>query len=120
MTYDMIFQWIVDLLMFFLLYLIVTMNLNFMYGYTGIPHFGISLSVAGGGYVVGALTGRILRWLYNVYPQLDFMYENSKITDEINVHQLPDYSPDRYGRGNTGHRDELLSAGRWDFLGPRS
>jgi branched-chain amino acid transport system permease protein len=90
MTYDMIFQWIVDLLMFFLLYLIVTMNLNFMYGYTGIPHFGISLSVAGGGYVVGALTGRILRWLYNVYPQLDFMYENSKITDEINVHLARD------------------------------
>jgi len=88
MTYEIIIQWIIDLIMFFLLYLIVTMNLNFMYGYTGIPHFGISLSVAGGGYVTGALTGRILRWIYNVYPGLDFMYENSKITDEINAHLL--------------------------------
>lgn len=88
MTYEMIIQWIIDLIMFFLLYLIVTMNLNFMYGYTGIPHFGISLSVAGGGYVTGALTGRILRWVYNVYPDLDFMYENSKITDAINAHLL--------------------------------
>ena len=86
--YELVIQWIIDLVMFFLLYLIVTMNLNFMYGYTGIPHFGISLSVAGGGYVAGALTGRILRWIYAVYPGLDFMYENSKITSEINAHLL--------------------------------
>jgi len=90
MTNEIIIQWIIDLIMFFLLYLIVTMNLNFMYGYTGIPHFGISLSVAGGGYVVGALSGRILRWWYDVYPELDFMYENSKITDEINAHLTHD------------------------------
>lgn len=90
MMNEIIIQWIIDLIMFFLLYLIVTMNLNFMYGYTGIPHFGISLSVAGGGYVVGALSGRILRWWYDVYPELDFMYENSKITDEINAHLTHD------------------------------
>jgi branched-chain amino acid transport system permease protein len=83
-------QWFTDLFMFFLLYLIVTINLNFMYGYTGIPHFGVSLSVAGGGYVVGALTGRILRAIYNVYPELDFMYENSKITNEINAYLAND------------------------------
>ncbi|UCD44015.1 MAG: branched-chain amino acid ABC transporter permease [Candidatus Bathyarchaeota archaeon] len=90
MTENVFLQWSIDLFMFFLLYLIVTMNLNFMYGYTGIPHFGVSLSVAGGGYVVGALTGRILRWIYNVYPELDFMYENSKITNEINAHLVND------------------------------
>lgn len=90
MTYGIILQWIIDLFMFFLLYLIVTMTLNFMYGYTGIPHFGVSLSVAGGGYVAGALTGRILRWIYNVFPELDFMYENSKITNEINAHLAHD------------------------------
>jgi len=90
MIEEIFLKWCIDLLMFFLLYLIVTMNLNFMYGYTGIPHFGISLSVAGGGYVVGAFTGRILRWLYNVYPELDFMYENSKITNQINVHLAND------------------------------
>ncbi|KYH37134.1 MAG: branched-chain amino acid ABC transporter permease [Candidatus Bathyarchaeota archaeon B23] len=86
MTYEFFNQWIIDLVFFLILYLIVTMNLNFLYGYTGIPHFGISLSVAGGGYVAGALTGRILRGIYNVYPQLNFMYENTKITNEINVH----------------------------------
>jgi len=90
MIEDIFLKWCIDLLMFFLLYLIVTMNLNFMYGYTGIPHFGISLSVAGGGYVTGALTGRILRWVYNVYPELDFMYENSKITNEINANLAND------------------------------
>jgi len=90
MTNEIIIQWIMDLIMFFLLYLIVTMNLNFMYGYTGIPHFGISLSVAGGGYVVGALSGRMLRWWYNVYPELDFMYENGKITDQINLYLAHD------------------------------
>jgi len=90
MIEEIFLKWCIDLLMFFLLYLIVTMNLNFMYGYTGIPHFGISLSVAGGGYVVGAFTGRILRYLYNVSPELDFMYENSKITNQINVHLAND------------------------------
>ena len=90
MIENILLKWCIDLFMFFLLYLIVTMNLNFMYGYTGIPHFGISLSVAGGGYVVGALSGRILRWVYNVYPELDFMYENSKITNEINANLATD------------------------------
>ncbi len=90
MIESLFLKWCIDLFMFFLLYLIVTMNLNFMYGYTGIPHFGISLSVAGGGYVVGAFTGRILRWIYNVYPELGFMYENSKITNEINLHLAND------------------------------
>ena len=90
MIENIILKWCIDLFMFFLLYLIVTMNLNFMYGYTGIPHFGISLSVAGGGYVVGALSGRILRGIYNVYPELDFMYENSKITNEINANLVND------------------------------
>lgn len=90
MIENILLKWLIDLFMFFLLYLIVTMNLNFMYGYTGIPHFGISLSVAGGGYVVGALSGRILRWVYNVYPELDFMYENSKITNEINANLVND------------------------------
>jgi len=90
MIENVLLKWCIDLFMFFLLYLIVTMNLNFMYGYTGIPHFGISLSVAGGGYVVGALSGRILRWVYNVYPELDFMYENSKITNEINANLAND------------------------------
>lgn len=90
MIESLFLKWFIDLFMFFLLYLIVTMNLNFMYGYTGIPHFGISLSVAGGGYVVGAFSGRILRWIYNVYPELGFMYENSKITNEINAHLAND------------------------------
>ncbi len=90
MIESLFLKWCIDLFMFFLLYLIVTMNLNFMYGYTGIPHFGISLSVAGGGYVVGAFSGRILRWMYNVYPELGFMYENSKITNEINAHLAND------------------------------
>lgn len=88
MNISMLLQYIIDLIMFFLLYLIVTMNLNFMYGLTGIPHFGISLSVAGGGYVAGALTGRILRAIYNVAPGADFMYENTKITNEINSHLI--------------------------------
>jgi len=90
MTIDILLQWVIDLIMFFLLYLIATMNLNFMYGLTGIPHFGISLSVAGGGYVAGALTGRILRAIYNAAPGADFMYENTKITNEINSQLMHD------------------------------
>ena len=76
---------IIDILTFFAIYQIVVAALNLQYGYTGIPNFGIALSVAGGAYVTGALTGRIAMVVYGVGKDLDFIYDNTEITGLINA-----------------------------------
>ncbi len=59
--------------------------LNLQYGYAGIPNFGLALSVAGGAYVTGALTGRIAMMVYGVGKGLDFMLDNNQITASLNA-----------------------------------
>jgi len=54
------------------------------FGYTGIPHFGVSLSVAGGGFVAGALSGRLLQMYYGILPNADFIGDNGTIIKLIN------------------------------------
>jgi len=75
---------ITDISIWFVLYLIVTVALNLQYGYTGIPNFGMVLSVAGGAYVTGALAGRIARLYYSVGTDLDFVADSAKIASMIN------------------------------------
>ena len=75
---------ITDISIWFVLYLIVTIALNLQYGNTGIPNFGMVLSVAGGAYVTGALAGRIARLYYNVGTGLDFVADSAKIASMIN------------------------------------
>lgn len=75
---------ITDISIWFVLYLIVTVALNLQYGYTGIPNFGVVLSVAGGAYVTGALAGRIARLYYHVGTDLDFVQDSAKIANLVN------------------------------------
>jgi len=77
-------KWLVDILAYFAIYLVVVVALNLQYGYTGVPNFGLALSVAAGAYVTGALTGRIAMALYGVGEGLDFMHNNSEITTMLN------------------------------------
>jgi len=84
-TLNFIIVILTDIIVYFTLYFIVSIALNLQYGYTGIPNFGLALSVAGGAYVAGALTGRIARLYYGVALDLDFMEHNSKITAMINA-----------------------------------
>ncbi|RLE52337.1 MAG: branched-chain amino acid ABC transporter permease, partial [Candidatus Methanomethylicota archaeon] len=76
--------WIMDVLVYFAVYLIVVVSLNLQYGYTGIPNFGLALSVAGGAYVAGSLAGRIAMWYYGIGEGLDFIRDNSFITSMLN------------------------------------
>jgi len=76
---------IMDILTFLAIYLILAVSLNLQYGYTGIPNFGLALSVAGGAYVTGALTGRIAMAVYGVGEGLDFISDNTKITELVNA-----------------------------------
>lgn len=52
---------LIDICMFFGLFVIVAMALNFQYGNAGVPNLGSAMSVAFGGYMV---TGIIVRVLY--------------------------------------------------------
>lgn len=87
---QILFTVITDVSIWFVLYLIVTVALNLQYGYTGIPNFGVVLSVAGGAFVTGALAGRIARRYYGVGMDLDFVGESAKITSMINDHLASD------------------------------
>ncbi|GBC68655.1 hypothetical protein HRbin01_00338 [archaeon HR01] len=49
-------------------YLIITVSLNIEYGYTGIPHFGKVLTVAGGAFLAGALPGRLGLLILQIFP----------------------------------------------------
>lgn len=51
---------IVDIAMYFGLFVIVAMALNFQYGNAGIPNMGCAVQVITGGFVVSALTTRLI------------------------------------------------------------
>ncbi|HEY66362.1 MAG TPA: branched-chain amino acid ABC transporter permease [Caldilineae bacterium] len=75
---------LLDVSIWFVLYLIVTVSLNLQYGYTGIPNFGVAFAVAGGAYVTGTLAGRIARLYYNVGTDLDFVADSARIMNMVN------------------------------------
>ena len=51
---------IVDIAMYFGLFVIVAMALNFQYGNAGIPNMGCAVQVITGGFTVSALTVRLM------------------------------------------------------------
>ena len=87
---SLLINMIIDILTFLAIYLVLAVSLNLQYGYAGIPNFGLALSAAGGAYVTGALTGRIAMTIYGVGEGLDFMTDNTKITELINARLIHD------------------------------
>ncbi len=60
----MLYGLILNILLWFGMYLIVSLSLNIEYGYGGIPNFGKALSVLVGSVVAGGLMTRILMAVY--------------------------------------------------------
>ena len=73
-----------DFIIFFAIYLTVALSLNLEYGYAGVPNFGKVFSVAAGAFVVGSIPGRIVAWLFNIGPGLDYITDNTAIVTEVN------------------------------------
>lgn len=75
-----------DFAIFFAIYLIVALSLNLEHGYAGIPNFGKVLAVAGGAFTVAIFPGRIIAWLFNVYPGKDYasLEYHVTIVDKVN------------------------------------
>ena len=76
---------ITDVLIFFAIYLIPALALNMIYGYTGLPNFGLALSVAGGAYITGFLPGRLAAWILNIDPSLNYIQDSVSIIRTINM-----------------------------------
>lgn len=73
-----------DFIIFFAIYLTVALSLNLEYGYAGVPNFGKVFSVAAGAFVVGSIPGRIVAWLFNIGPGLDYINDNTAIVTGVN------------------------------------
>jgi len=54
---------IVDIAMYFGLFVIVAMALNFQYGNAGVPNMGCAVQVIVGGFTVSAITTRLTFWI---------------------------------------------------------
>ncbi len=54
---------IVDVAMYFGLFFIVAMALNFQYGNAGVPNMACAISAAVGGYTVSAIVTRLIFWV---------------------------------------------------------
>ena len=74
-----------DILIFFAIYLIPALALNMIYGYTGLPNFGLALSVAGGAYLTGFLPGRLAAWIFHIDPSLNYIQDSVYIIRTINM-----------------------------------
>lgn len=71
-----------DLAISVAIYLIVSLSLNFEYGFTGIPNFGKVLSVAGGAFTAGFLPGRIATWAFGI--ELSYVDNNAQVVSGLN------------------------------------
>ena len=85
---------IIDIAMFFGLFVIVAMALNFQYGNAGVPNMGCAVSASIGGYVVSAIITRLLFWIgaqdgVNILPyasDYDWVYNN-----QVNTYAMNEY-----------------------------
>ncbi|MDH5364454.1 MAG: branched-chain amino acid ABC transporter permease [Dehalococcoidia bacterium] len=79
---------IIDIAMFFGLYVILAMALNFQFGNGGVPNMGSAVSVAFGGYIVSAFILRLIFWIgqgANIELGPDWVYDNIHNVDMMTV-----------------------------------
>jgi len=85
---------IIDIAMYFGLFVIVAMALNFQYGNAGVPNFGCAVSASIGGYIVSAIVTRLIFWIglqakVGILPwasAFDWNYDN-----QLNTYMMNDY-----------------------------
>lgn len=76
---------IIDIVIFYSMYLIAALALNMIYGYAGLPNFGLAFAVAGGAYITAFLPGRLAAWIFHIDPSLDYIRDNVLILRTINT-----------------------------------
>ena len=81
-------RFIIDMAVYFGIYVIIAMALNFQYGNAGVPNMGSAVSVAIGGYVSSGIVTRIIYWVgknsgVNIGP--DWVYDSPTNVMNMNL-----------------------------------
>ncbi len=91
---------IVDIAMYFGLFVIVAMALNFQYGNAGVPNMGCAVQVIVGGFTVSAITTRLTFWIVEVAgvqllpysSDYDWVYNNFRNVSVLTNGYLKEHS----------------------------
>ena len=77
---------VVNILVTFALFLIITLSLNLEVGLTGVPQFGRVLAVIAGAFIVGGLAGRLVALMFGMEAGLYYAHHmhNYRVVDAIN------------------------------------
>jgi branched-chain amino acid transport system permease protein len=73
----------VTLIIYILIFLIVTLSYNIAYGYTGVPDFGRAMAAGAGGFLCGYLPGRIMAYILGI--QGDYLENSLSIVESVNA-----------------------------------
>ena len=77
-------RFLLDFTALFAVYLMLSVSLNLEYGYTGLPNFGKVLFFAGGAFVAGGVTARLVApWAGINLAEINYSIENVKVAIEI-------------------------------------
>jgi len=76
-------EFFVALAIYVIIFLIVTLSYNMVYGYMGVPDFGRALAAAGGGFLIGYLPGRLMAYILGI--QGDYLEKVFLIVGDINT-----------------------------------
>lgn len=79
-----------DIALFFCVYAIVTLSLNFEQGYTGLFNLGLYFPILAGALVVSYLPGRLAMIIFNIDSKLDFSANNAVVLDRLKAHLAND------------------------------
>jgi len=71
------------LIIYIMIFLIITLSYNMAYGYTGIPDFGRAMAAGAGGFLCGYLPGRLMAYVLGI--QGDYLENVRLIIDEVNA-----------------------------------
>lgn len=76
-------EFFVTLIVYIMIFLIITLSYNMAYGYTGIPDFGRAMAAGAGGFLCGYLPGRLM--FYFLGFQGDYLENIYLVIDKINT-----------------------------------
>jgi len=76
-------DFLVTLIIYILIFLIVTLSYNMAYGYTGVPDFGRAMAAGAGGFLCGYLPGRLMAFVLGI--QGDYIENSISIVGKVNA-----------------------------------
>jgi len=74
-----------DILIFFCIYTIITISLNFQQGYTGIFNLGLYFPIIIGALITAFLPGRVAMLIYGINSKLDFSANNALVVSILKL-----------------------------------